>query len=175
MKRSNNVENCLTLSLYFWMLPMAWDCWGSGFPGRFPSYERGETSKVQRNWGEGELEEWAQINQVYHYQEMESQMWKEPHPAWRRRLCASSWMRPKMEGSLLWKGTSFTFRKVFFYLPWNLPSQEAMRVLQSLQTIDTALSSRGLPTLESTAWHVLGTLTILRMASYYFHNRCHQL
>lgn len=25
MKRSNNVENCLTLSLYFGMLPMAWD------------------------------------------------------------------------------------------------------------------------------------------------------
>lgn len=51
MKRSNNVENCLTLSLYFWMLPMAWDCWGPGFPGRFPSNERGETSKIQRNWG----------------------------------------------------------------------------------------------------------------------------
>lgn len=66
-------------------------------------------------------------------------------------------------------------KKVFFYLPWNLPSQEAMCVLQSLQTIDSALSSHGLPTLESTLRHVLGRLTILRTASYYFHSKCHQL
>lgn len=26
MKRSDDVENCLTLSLYFWLLPMASDC-----------------------------------------------------------------------------------------------------------------------------------------------------
>lgn len=26
MKRSDDVENCLTLSLYFWLLPMATDC-----------------------------------------------------------------------------------------------------------------------------------------------------
>lgn len=26
MKRSNSLENCLTLLLYFWMFPMARDC-----------------------------------------------------------------------------------------------------------------------------------------------------
>lgn len=84
-------------------------------------------------------------------------------------------MLPKMGGSLLGKGTYLMLRKVFLYLPWNLPTHAAMLVLQSSETIDTALSSHSLSTLDSTSQRVLGRLTVLRMLSYYFHNKCHQL
>lgn len=130
MKRSNSLENCLTLRLYFWISSRAKDCWDPDFPQRFSclgmQWNLGNVTELGRRLaGIRERSEYfLKTFRSIVFKTPESQIWKElsPTPALcRKSVCfilhrtslGFPWMLLMTGGSLFCCITSFTLRKVF--------------------------------------------------------------